>query len=153
MYCTYTSPQYTESFCYRRLTDLSARLFEKAGAAVLLPSRQSRGSCLVEKAGNGVLLLHSKQKAHVTVGSLTVCQVEKTGAGLLFFHIRQEVHVTGELSYLSAWLRRQELVYFSSTVDKRFMSQVAQLPVCLVEKTGAGVLFFHSRQKAPSHHS
>jgi hypothetical protein len=71
------------------------------------------------------------------VAYLPVCLVEKAGADVLLLHSRQETHVTGELSYLSAWLRRQELVYFSSTADKSLMSQVAHLPVCLLEKTGA----------------
>ncbi len=39
-------------------------------------------------------------------------------------------------------------MYFSSTADKRLMSQVAHLPVCLVEKARAGVLLLHSRHEA-----
>ncbi len=82
------------------------------------------------------------------VAHFHVCLVQKAGAGVLLLHSRQEVHVTGELTYLSAWLRRQELVYCSSTADKRFMSQMAHLPVCLIEKAGAGVLLLHSRHEA-----
>ncbi len=37
--------------------------------------------------------------------------------------------------------------------EKRLMPEVVHLPVCLVEKAGAGVLLLHSRQEAPSHHS
>jgi hypothetical protein len=127
--------------------------------------------CLVEKASDKKLM---SQVAH-----LPVCVVEKVGRSSCTFPSQQtkgschrwltylsawlERHelvspsqqTRGSchrwLTYLSAWLRRQELVYFS-TADKRFMSQVAHLPVCLVEKTGAGVLILHSRQKAPSHH-
>jgi hypothetical protein len=199
-------------------------LAKNARPCMLIHSRQKAVYvCLVEKAGAGILLLHSRQDVHdwlrrqelvyfsftadkslmSQVAHLPVCLIEKAGAGVLLLHSRQKPHVTGGsltclpdwegrswdisplkltrgschrwLTYLFAWLRRKELVYCSSTADKRFMSQVthfpvclvekeeaedfsftadkrlmsqvAHLPVCLVQKEGAGVLLLHSRQE------
>ncbi len=103
--------------------------------------------CLVEKAGAGVLLLHSWQEVHVTGGSVT-CLPGWEGRSWCTSPSQQtKASCNRWLTYLSAWLRSQELVHFSSTVDKRFLSQVAHLPVCLVEKARAGVLLLHSRQE------